>query len=588
MYDYVIRGGTIVDGTGQPSFTGDIAVADGRIVEVGGRVDGSAREEFDADGAVVSPGWVDIHTHYDGQVAWDDQLEPSAANGVTTVVMGNCGVGFAPVPAGGVQTLIELMEGVEDIPGTALYEGIPWGAWETFPEYLDFLATRSYAIDIGAQLAHGALRYYAMGDRGVANEDATAADLAEMGRIVEEAMRAGALGFSTSRTIGHRSVTGVPVPGTFAAETELQAIAAAMGRADRGVFEAIASGTVGSLSALGGEHQTTDDEVRLFGRLSAASGRPLTFTTVQIFEDPTGWRRMLDIAAEANAEGAQLHPQVACRPVGFITSLSAYHMFMRRPSYRAIEHLPLPDRVAAMRNPEVKSAILGESDVRLEQQGSMAGLSALFGRAMSSMYPLRDPVNYEPRLDESIVAVAKAQGREAADVMYDFLLEDGGRSFASILGSNFFGGSIDVCREMLLAPHSVSGLSDAGAHVNFICDVSMPTFLLTHWVRDRDLSRGPRLPIEHVVAKQTGGNAALYGLADRGTITPGKRADINVIDLEHLQIHVPEARQDLPAGGTRVVQLATGYLATMVAGAVTRRNDTDTGARPGRLVRSGS
>jgi N-acyl-D-amino-acid deacylase len=582
MHDLVIRGGTIIDGTGGPGFTGDVAVKDGVIVEVGALGSSSATQTVDADGALVTPGWVDVHTHYDGQVTWDDQLEPSAANGVTTLVMGNCGVGFAPVRPGGERTLIELMEGVEDIPGSALNEGMPWGAWETFGEYLDVLDARRYSVDIAAQIAHGALRYYVMGERGVENEDATADDLASMADVVARAMQQGAVGFSTSRTIGHRAVTGKPVPGTFAAEAELQAIAHAMGR---GVFEAIVAGTVGTLEPLGGERATTDEEVAMLARLSQQSGRPITFTCVQLGEDPTGWRRMIDAASTANANGGQLRPQVANRQIGFLASLSAYHPFMCRPTYLSLLHLSLAQRVVELAKPEVKAAILVERDVRTGSFNGGPGLAKLFERAAGSTWELTDPMDYEPTRATSIVGRAKAAGVDVMSLYYDLLLTQGGTSFFVTLGSNFVDGNLDVCREMLLEPHTVTGLSDAGAHVNLICDVAMPTFNLTFWTRDR---KGDRLPIEHVVRKQTRGNAELYGFLDRGAIAPGLRADLNVIDHAALRNQAPIARNDLPAGGSRVMQLATGYLATVVNGVVTRRHDTDTGARPGRLARSSS
>jgi N-acyl-D-amino-acid deacylase len=584
MLDVVISGGRVVDGTGAPAAVGDVAIRDGRIVSVGGRVTGPAHRRIDADGAIVTPGWVDVHTHYDGQVTWDEDLEPSATNGVTTLVMGNCGVGFAPVRPGTEQALIELMEGVEDIPGTALHEGMPWGAWESFGDYLDHLGTRRWSIDVGAQLAHGALRFYAMGERGRADVDASAEELATMAELTRQAMEAGALGFSTSRTIGHRALDGVPVPGTFAAEAELAAIAGAMRAAGRGVIEAIPAGTVGSLEALGGERAVPAAEARMLARLAAASGRPVTFTTIQIAESPDHWREVLAVAAEANRAGVRLRPQVAPRSVTVMTSLSAYHLFMRRPTYlRDLAHLPLADRVAAMRRPEVRTALLSERDVPADRPGSMQSIGPLFARALPVLFPLTAPLDYEPTLDRSVAAQAAALGKDPIEHLYDLYLADDGRAFYAIFGSNFVGGSLEPCREMLADPNTVTGLSDAGAHVNFICDCTMPTFHLTHWVRDR--TRGERLGLEQVVHKLTANNAALYGLADRGVLAPGMRADVNVIDLDALTIQPPFTRHDLPAGGSRVLQPSTGYLATLVAGTVTRERDADTGARPGRLVR---
>jgi len=543
------------------------------------------RETIDADGAIVTPGWVDVHTHYDGQVSWDDVMDPSAGNGATTVVMGNCGVGFAPVRPGGQQTLIELMEGVEDIPGTALHEGMEWGKWESFPDYMDYISGRQYSLDIGAQVAHGAVRYYVMGERGAANEDATAADIAAMASLVGEAVDAGAVGFSTSRTIGHRSLWGAPVPGTFAPLDELVAIAEAMGRTGKGVFEMIPAGTVGKLDGLGGERSTPYEEFALMEQVSKQGGRPVTFTLVQSPDyDQDLWREILDLTADANASGAQMRPQVSSRPIGFVTGLSSYHAFQRRPTYMALAHLPLADRVIEMAKAEVKAAILADPDVPVAEPGSMANLFALFQRAAPMIYPLADPVDYEPTMDQTLGARMAATGREPLDVLYDFLLEDGGMSMGALMGGNDIAERLEVLREMLLHPDTVTGLSDAGAHVTLICDATMPTTQLTYWVRDR--KRGERLPLEFIVAKQTSANARLYGFHDRGLLQAGKRADINVIDLEHLTVAPPKAHHDLPAGGTRLIQPVHGYLATMVKGEVTRRHDADTGARPGTLVRS--
>ncbi len=582
MHDIVISGATIVDGTGAPAFMGDVAVTDGIITQVGGRAEGTAKRRLDAEGMTLTPGWVDVHTHYDGQVTWDEDLEPSATNGVTTLVMGNCGVGFAPVRPGQEAPLIELMEGVEDIPGSALTEGIPWGAWETFPQYLDHLATRRYAIDIGTQVAHGALRFYAMGQRGVDNLDASPDEIAAMARIVGEAMEAGALGFSTSRTIGHRSLSGSPVPGTFAADGELMAIASAMGR---GVFEAIPAGTVGALEALGGERAKPVEEVMMLAEVSRMSGRPITFTTIQIAEDVDHWREVLDTVSYENANGAKLRPQIAPRAVTVMTSLGTYHMFMRKATYlRELAHLSLADRVREMRKPEMKAAVLADRSVPSENAGSMQAVVGLYARALNATFPLTFPIDYEPTREESVVGRARALGVSAESLMYDLLLEDEGRTFYAIFGSNFAQANLDASREMLLHPDTVTGLSDAGAHVNFICDCTMPTFHLTHWVRDR--SRGPRLGLEFAVNKLSKTNADLYGLTDRGTIEVGKRADLNVIDFDNLTIQAPFVRHDLPAGGSRVLQPSTGYKATMVNGVITRFDDTDTGERPGRLVRS--
>jgi N-acyl-D-aspartate/D-glutamate deacylase len=574
----------VVDGTGAPPFRADVGVSDGRIVEVGRLAGTAAREEVEADGAIVTPGFVDVHTHYDGQVTWDDAIEPSAANGVTTLVMGNCGVGFAPVRPGDHEALVDLMEGVEDIPGSALSLGMPWGGWETFPEYLDLLERRQLALDVAAQVPHGAVRFYVMGDRGAANEDATAEDLARMAEIVEEAMRAGAVGFSTSRTIGHRARSGRPVPGTFAPEEELLAIAGALRAAGHGVFEAIAAGTIGRLDRLGGERAKLLDEVPLLASVARAAGRPVTFTVAQLFEDPDHWRLVLDAAAAAG-DGADLRPQVIPRSVTIMTSLDTYHLFMGQPTYRKIADLPLAERVAEMRRPDVREAILAEDDPAEAPGDFTALMIQLFRLALPVTFPLTAPIDYEPTFDRSVAATAFAAGVDPVAHLYDLLLEEDGRAFYAVLGSNFVGGSLEVCREMMLDPRTVSGLGDAGAHVNLISDCSVSTFHLTHWARDR--SRGERLPLELLVHKLTGNNADLYGFADRGVVAPGRRADLNVVDLEGLRILPPEVRHDLPTGASRILQGAEGYLATLVGGVVTRRHDADTGARPGRLVRGG-
>jgi len=581
MLDLKITAATVVDGTGEAGRTEDLGVRDGRIV-ARGRVDEPSRETLDADGAVVTPGWVDVHTHYDGQVTWDDRMDPSASHGVTTVVMGNCGVGFAPVHRGGENELIELMEGVEDIPGTALHEGMPWGAWESFPEYLDFLASREYALDVGAQLAHGSLRNYVMGRRGRDNEDPTAEDLKQMCAMVEEAMRAGAMGFSTSRTVGHRSIGGDPVPGTFAEREELLAIAGAMKRAGRGVFELIPASTVGKLETLGGEKYSLEEEFELIRELGR-TGLPVTFTTVQIPDYPDTWRNYLSWSAEENARGSNLRPQVASRPIGFVTGLQTYHMFQRRETYLKLADLPLEQRVKEMRRPEIRAAILADADVPVEEEGAMANVHGLLAEVAPVLFPITMPIDYEPDPSQMLIHRSTAENKPIHEVMYDFLLEDDGRSFAIVLGSNYMAFNHDVIREMLLDPHTVTGLSDAGAHVNLIFDAVAPTYQLTHWVRDRE--RGEKLPIEWVVKKQTGTNAALYGMTDRGTLEVGKRADLNVIDFDALSLGGLECHRDLPAGGSRLLQQARGYVATYVNGVRTRDHDRDTGARPGRLAR---
>ena len=583
MHDTLIKSATIVDGTGQAGFTGDVAISDGKITEVG-KVAGAAKETINADGALLAPGWVDVHTHYDGQVTWDDEIDPSFSHGVTSVVMGNCGVGFAPVANGGERELIELMEGVEDIPGTALYEGMPWGAWASFPEYLDYLATRKYTLDISAQIAHGALRYFVMGERGLKHEAATAEDRAAMSRLTEEAVRAGAVGFSTSRTIGHRSVTGNEVPGTFADENELVDIAMGMQRAGKGVFELIPSAAAGDMLPLGGDKQTTLEEFELIKRLAQASGRPMTFTQIEVPEHPEVWREVLERSAAANATGLNIRPQVPSRPIGLVTSLATYHMFAQRPSYRAIADLPIEERIKQMRAPETKQKILSEEDLEVTGGNPMATLHKLFAEIAGFLFPLQSPVDYEPDPTTNFAARAASAGQEIHDFMYDYLLENNGQNFAILLGAGYLHGNHDVISEMMQHTSTVTGLSDAGAHVNLIFDGVAPTYQLMHWARDR--SRGKQLPIELIIHKQTLNNANLYGFTDRGQIAPGKRADLNIIDHANLHLGDMEVRSDLPAGGNRILQGATGYIGTWVNGVRTREQDRDTGARPGRLLRS--
>lgn len=584
MLDILIQGGKLIDGLGGAPTRGDIGIKDGRIVEIGPSISTAARETFDANGAIVTPGFVDVHTHYDGQVCWDDQLDPSASHGVTTVVMGNCGVGFAPALPGGERELIEVMEGVEDIPGTALYEGVAWGAWETFPEYMDYLATRRFALDISAQVPHAALRNYVMGARGRANEAATPVDMATMSQLVEEALAAGAVGFSTSRTIGHRTMGGVPIPGTFAAGDEIMMLAEAMGRAGRGVFELIPAGSLGELQQLGGEQHTLADEVALLDQVSQVSRRPVTFTLVQHDESPEAWREVLDKVTAINTGAAKLYPQVASRPIGLVTNIATYHMFQRRETYLKLEALPPRQRVAEMRKPEVRTAILSDRDCPSDRGGMIANAHLIFKGAARRIFALDHPINYEPTRESNFAQRAADAGQSEEEFMYDFLTRDDGSSFAILLGANFHAGNFDAIREMLLHPETITGLSDAGAHVNLIFDGVAPTYQMIHWARDR--SRGEGIPLEYIVAKQTKRNADLYGMTDRGSLEVGKRADINVIDFDRLRLGALEVRDDLPAGGTRILQPASGYLATYVNGVMTRKNDVDTGARPGRLVRS--
>jgi N-acyl-D-amino-acid deacylase len=580
-HQLVIRGGTIVDGTGAERVTGDVAVDDGVIAAVGGRLQGD--RTIEADGAVVTPGWVDVHTHYDGQATWDDQLDPSFSNGVTTLVMGNCGVGFAPCPPGEEATLIELMEGVEDIPGSALAEGVPWGAWETFPEYLDFLGSRHYALDIAAQLAHGSLRFQVMRERGVHNEDATADDIAIMRGLVAEAIAAGAVGFSTSRTIFHRSITGEAVPGTYASAAELRELVQGMADGGGGVFEAITSESIGTMEMLGGERFGQDHELRLLADISRSTGQKVTFTTVQHRDDPTAWRTVLDFAVDANATGAQLYPQVASRPIGILGGLDGYHPFMHRPSYRELAGLPLAARAERLRDPEVRARVLAEADGAPDDAGSMEMFAVVMQVAAEGLYGLDEVVDYEPPADRAFGAIAAARGITPLEAVYDFLASDDGTGIVVLPGAGYPDGNLDATREMLTHPATVVGLADAGAHVKLICDGSSPSTQLTLWTRDR--TRGETIPLEFMVEQQTRRTARLYGFADRGTLEVGQRADLNVIDLDNLTVGRPVMHADLPAGGQRYLQPVSGYLATIVGGVQTRAHDADTGKRPGRLLR---
>ncbi len=587
MLDSKIVGGLVVDGTGVEPYRADIGIKDGVIVEVrrtaggAGGIETEAKETIDATGYVVAPGFVDIHTHYDGQVTWDPMLEPSSLHGVTTIVSGNCGVGFAPVRPGGEDALIALMEGVEDIPGSALTEGMSWG-WESFPQYLDAVESRELAIDYGVQVAHGSVRTYAMGERGARNEPATAEDIAAMERIVEEAIAAGALGFSTSRTVAHRAMDGEPVPGTYAAEDELFGLGRAMARGGQAVFELAPTGSAGE------DLVAPARELEWMSRLSAEIDRPVSFALIQVDAAPHLWRELMDTSAAAFEAGARLYPQVAARPFGMLTGFAGNHAFTHRPSYRALLGLSPQERGLELAKASVRAAILSETDLPIDPGKQFDGLKDLYQNAPDRIYALGDPPDYEPTRERTVAAIADDRGVSALEAMYDLMLESasGEGPATQMLMLPFFNyaeANHDAIREMFLHPAGVSGLSDGGAHCGMICDASYPTFLLTHWARDR--YRGKGLPLEYVVKKQAADTAALFGLNDRGTIAVGKKADINVIDFDHLTLHTPRMAYDLPAGGRRLIQDASGYVATMVSGQVTRRDGKATGALPGRLVR---
>jgi len=552
----------VLDGTGRPGFTGDVGIRNGRIVAVG-RVAERAAWEVDASGLLVTPGWVDVHTHYDGQVTWDPQLTPSCWHGVTTVVMGNCGVGFAPAEAERHAWLISLMEGVEDIPGTALAEGIRW-EWESFPEYLEAIERQPHALDVAAQVPHGALRAYVMGERGADHSEAPSAEeIAAMARLVREALEAGALGFTTSRTRNHRSRDGAPTPSLSAGPDELLGIARGLGEAGCGVMEIVSDFVDGAA------------EFALLRRMVEVSGRPMSISVAQHDLAPDAWRSLLGRIAAANEAGLPMRAQVPPRAIGLLLGLQAtLNPFSGHPSFRALAELPLAEQVARLREPELRRRILAEE--------APAGLAFLLAR-FERMFLLGDPPDYEPDAEQSVAAKAKRGGVPAAELAYELLLEDEGRTLLYLPFLNYTDFNLDVSREMLLDPNSVPGLGDAGAHCGMICDGSFPTFLLSHWGRDR--KRGEGLPLEWLVKRQTADTAALVGLADRGTIAPGLRADLNLINWDTLALRPPEMVFDLPAGGKRLVQRVRGYRATLVAGEITFEDGEATGALPGRLVR---
>ncbi|MFV0258916.1 MAG: N-acyl-D-amino-acid deacylase family protein [Acidimicrobiales bacterium] len=565
QHDLVIRQGTVIDGSGADRFVADVAVSDGVITEVG-EVTGRGRREIDADGRIVQPGFVDIHTHYDGQATWDAQLAPSSWHGVTTVVMGNCGVGFAPVRPSDHERLIQLMEGVEDIPGIALHEGLPW-SWQSFEEYLDYLDTRQRDIDLGAQLPHAAVRLNVMGERAMTQEPATPDDIAQMAEIARRAIAAGAVGFTTSRTLNHKSSLGEPTPTLKAEFDELVGIAEAVGTTGKGVLQVVT------------DFIDFDAEFGLARAMAERSGRPVSISVAQAKAKPDLWKQVLDAMSEATAAGVTMRAQVGARPIGLLMGNECtLSPFMGCPTYDALRARPRSELVAELRRPEVRAAILAERD----QPTSSFVLGSRLIDKFHVMYALGDPPCYEPEPDTDLAAEARRRGVPAEELVYDMLAEGDGTALIYVPSLNFVDGNLDVVREMLVHPASVPGLSDGGAHVGTICDVSFPTTLLQWWGRDRPEGR---IPLETVIHKQARATAQAVGFDDRGLIAPGYKADLNVVDLDGLTLHRPVIVHDLPAGGRRLLQRVDGYDHTFVSGVEVAANSESTGATPGRLVR---
>ncbi len=568
MFDTIIRGGTIVDGSGAPRAAGDIGITDGRIAAVGGKL-GNAKREIDARGALVTPGWVDVHTHYDGQVTWDPYLSPSTDHGVTSVVMGNCGVGFAPVHADKRDWLISVMEGVEDIPGTVLAEGIKW-AWESFPEYLDALDRMPRALDVGAQIPHSALRTFVMGERGITHDEATPADISAMVNLVREGMRAGALGFSTSRTIIHKYQGRKYPPGTFASPDEILGIARALGEVGHGVFQMTSN------------HYQMETELPWMTQLARENNLPVAFALVQTDQTPDTWKRLLAALDETHAANIPLYGAVAGRPAGILMAwLGSTHPFMAHPLWQQIAPLPWEYKLARLRSPEVRAqltdmaALMGAA----QHDSRLAYLTQSFHK----MYALGAEPDYEPAAEHSIAAISQRDGRTPLEVAYDMLMAEDGKGIIYFPSFNYAYNDLSQLHTELQHPRTMMSLADGGAHCGYICDVSMPTYMLTHWARDR--KRGPTLPLELMVQRQTRDTAAIYGLKDRGLLQPGYLADINIIDFDRLRLPPPYVAFDLPAGGRRLVQTAEGYLATLKAGETIMENGARTGALPGKLMR---
>ena len=564
-YDLIIRNGNIADGSGDEIFEGDVAVKSGMIVAVG-NVRGRATEEVEAKGMLVTPGFVDIHTHYDGQATWEERLVPSSWHGVTTTAFGNCGVGFAPVRAQDRQSLIDLMEGVEEIPGSALHEGLKWD-WESFPDYLGALERRKHDMDLCAQLPHAALRVFVMGERALNLEDANEKDIQHMRRIATEAMQTGGFGFTTSRSLNHMTVQGDPTPTLKAREEELTGIAMGLKDAGSGVMQMI------------GEFSSEDrhEEIAMWQRIMRASGRPLSITVTQRHRDPDGWKDILAGIDEACEEGLEMRAQIAPRSIGAIYGLSlSQHAFYLHPSYKSIADKSLEDKVKIMRNPEFRAKLLAERPEHKSER--------LIQRTTNFQFTFRlgNPPNYEPLEEESVLNLSKKIGRDPLDLMYDLLLEDNGKAFLFSPNTNYADYNLDACHEMIRHPRSCLGLSDGGAHVGHISDSGYPTFVLTHWGRDR---KDGRIDLPWLVRWITSATAEAIGLHDRGRIAKGYRADINIIDFAKLGQSYPYLTYDLPKGGRRLMQKGHGYKATYLGGVATYLEGESTGALPGKLVR---
>lgn len=566
QYDLIIRGGTVIDGTGADARVADVAVKDGRIAAIGADL-GEADEVIDATGKIVTPGFVDVHTHFDGQVTWDNRLAPSSGHGVTTAVMGNCGVGFAPCRPEQRGDLVKLMEGVEDIPEVVMIEGLPWN-WETFPEYLDALALRELDIDVAAQIPHSAVRVYVMGDRAVRKEAPTADDLAHMRGLVAEGIRAGGFGVTTSRNVMHRTRAGDLAPSLYSDVDELCALADGLADADAGVFQIIPAPA-----------EPAETEFPILRQIAEHSGRPVSFTLLEVpGQAGAGWRYHLEGLTQAANDGLTMRGQVAPRPVGMFFGLDlSLHTFSSHPSYKAIAHLPLAERVAKMRGAEFRAQLLSE------QPEDTNPTTLVLIDAFRAAYQWGDEPNYEPQREDRVDERAKAAGLTLAEYAYDALLGQGGKALFYLPAANYSEGNLDAVREMLGHPSTVMALADGGAHYGLICDASFPTFYLQRWVRDA--SEAERIPLPQAIAELTSKPAALIGMTDRGRIAVGMKADLNVIDLAALKVRVPTIVYDLPAGGKRMQQGAEGISATIVSGVVTYRDGQHTGALPGRLVR---